>query len=273
MLDLKTLLDKIADFAMSAGVKLVISAVILIVGFKLIGLFVRKMKNRKVTSHTDKTVRSFAVSFANIALKLVLIVTVAAYLGVPMTSVVAVIGSAGVAIGLALQGGLSNIAGGLMIMIFRPFSVGDYIKLSGGEGSVSSIGIYHTVLVTPDCRRVVIPNSALTNDSVTNYSAEPRRRVEIDFGASYEDDIDKVRAAILSAAAADARIFSDPAPRVIVTEHGDSAVKYRIWAWCKTEDYWEVYFDLQESVKREFDREGISIPYPQVDVHMHGEDD
>ena len=185
-----------------------------------------------------------------------------------MTSMVAVIGSAGVAIGLALQGGLSNIAGGLMIMIFRPFSVGDYISSSSGDGTVASIGIYHTTLVTPDCRRVVIPNSALTSSTVTNYSAEPRRRVDLDFSASYGDDIDKVRAAILSVANGIPQVLKDPAAEVMVSEHSDSAVKYRVRAWCKGEDYWTVYFALQENVKRAFDEAGISIPFPQVDVHM-----
>ena len=268
MIDFKAILDKIAEFAMSAGVKLLISAVILIVGFKLTGFLVKKLKNRKVGAHTDETVRGFVVSFVSIALKVLIIVTVAAYLGVPMTSMVAVIGSAGVAIGLALQGGLSNIAGGLMIMIFRPFSVGDYISSSSGDGTVASIGIYHTTLVTPDCRRVVIPNSALTSSTVTNYSAEPRRRVDLDFSASYGDDIDKVRAAILSVANGIPQVLKDPAAEVMVSEHSDSAVKYRVRAWCKGEDYWTVYFALQENVKRAFDEAGISIPFPQVDVHM-----
>lgn len=268
MIDFKAILDKIAEFAMSAGVKLLISAVILIVGFKLTGFLVKKLKNRKVGAHTDETVRGFVVSFVSIALKVLIIVTVAAYLGVPMTSMVAVIGSAGVAIGLALQGGLSNIAGGLMIMIFRPFSVGDYISSSSGDGTVASIGIYHTTLVTPDCRRVVIPNSALTSSTVTNYSAEPSRRVDLDFSASYGDDIDKVRAAILSVANGIPQVLKDPAAEVMVAEHSDSAVKYRVRAWCKGEDYWTVYFALQENVKRAFDESGISIPFPQVDVHM-----
>lgn len=267
---LKTVLDKAAEFAMSAGIKLVIGAAILIAGFKLISLLLKKIKNKKPGAHTDETVRGFVLSFVSIALKVVLIVTVAAYLGVPMTSMVAVIGSAGVAIGLALQGGLSNIAGGLMIMIFRPFSVGDYISSASGDGTVVSIGLYHTTLVTPDRRRVIIPNSTLTGSSVTNYSAEPLRRVDIDFSASYSDDIDKVRAALLCVADSVPQILKDPAVEVMVAEHGDSAVKYRVRAWCKGADYWDVYFALEENVKRAFDKEGISIPFPQVDVHMDG---
>ncbi len=267
-MDLKAILDKSVDLALSSGIKLLVAAAILIIGFRVVSWIMKRMKRSKLLGHAEGSVRSFVLSFSNLALKTVLIITVAAYLGVPMTSIVALVGSAGVAVGLALQGGLSNIAGGIMILMFRPFSIDDYISAGGFEGTVHSVGIFHTVLLTPDKKRVVIPNSVLTGETLVNYSTEPMRRIDLDFSASYDDDIDKVKAVLLDTAANTPKIAAEPAAEAMLREHGDSALVYRLRVWCNREDYWTVYFALQEGVLKAFQREGISVPYPQIDVHM-----
>lgn len=268
VINMKEILDKIVDFSLTTGVRLLIALIILVVGFRLIGWIMNRMKKAKLLGHAEGAVRSFVLSFSSVALKTLLIITVAAYLGVPMTSIVALVGSAGVAMGLALQGGLSNIASGIMILMFRPFSVGDYISVSDFKGTVHSVGIFHTVLMTMDQTRVIIPNSVLTGETLVNYSAEPMRRVDMDFSASYEDDIDKVKAVLLETALGIPEVVRDPAIEVMLREHSDSALIYRIRVWCKREDYWTVYYAMQEEVLKAFQREGISVPYPQIDVHM-----
>ncbi len=267
------IIDDITSFATGAGLRLIISVIVLLVGFKLIKTLIKRLKKSKgALAKADPTVNSFIISFLSIALKVVLIITVAAYLGVPMASMITILGSAGVAVGLALQGGLSNIASGLTMLIVRPFAVGDYIKCSNQEGTVASIGIFHTTLTTIDNKRVVIPNGILTSNTLVNYSVEEKRRVEIDFSASYTVDIDKVREVLLNTAATCDKIIKDPAADVVVVEHGDNAVKYRLRAWCKNSDYWDVDFFLMENVKKAFDAAGVEIPFPQMDVHMVGVD-
>lgn len=267
-MDFKLILEKAVNFALSTGVKLLITLILLCAGFKLIGIIMKRMKKSRLLGHAEGSVRSFVISFSNIALKTVLIITVAAYLGVPMTSIITLIGSAGVAIGLAMQGGLANIAGGLMILIFHPFRTDDFISVGGHDGTVHSVGIFHTTLITPDQKRVVIPNSVLTGETLTNYSTEPTRRIDMDFTASYNDDVDKVKSVLLGTAAEIPEILTDPAAETMLKEHGDSALVYRLRVWCKREDYWKVYYALQENVIKSFQREEISVPYPQVDVHV-----
>ena len=217
----------------------------------------------------DRSVRSFAISFSSIALKAVVLITIAAYLGVPMSSMVALIASAGVAIGLALQGGLSNIASGMMIIIFRPFSLGDYIENAGQSGTVDSIGIFHTTLATPDNKKIVIPNSILTSETLINYTAEDTRRVDLEYTAAYDSDIDRVKAIILETARAipEAMKLNDKTPiDVMVVAHEQSAIRYRVRIWCERDDYWTIAFAMNENVKKAFDREGIEIPYNKMDV-------
>lgn len=264
-------LNKVVDFATHAGLKLVVSAVVLFLCSKGISLLIRRLKSGKGLAHMDPSVRSFLISALNIVLRLVLLVTVASYLGLPMTSVVTVIGSAGVAIGLALQGGLSNIASGMMILFFRPFSVEDYIEVNGQEGTVTAIGIFHTVLRTYDNRRVVIPNSVLTGNTVLNLTAEPTRRIDLELSAGYGCDSRLVRETVLAAAARVPGTLTDPAPSVVMTGHGDNALLYKAFVWCNTADYWTVRFALLEEIKRRFDEQGIEIPFPQLDVHLDGD--
>jgi small conductance mechanosensitive channel len=200
-----------------------------------------------------------------------LIISVVDIVGVKTTSFVAVLGALGLAVGLALQGSLANFAGGVLIMIFKPYQVGDYIEAQGHAGTVKSVQIFNTVLTTPDNVRIIIPNGATSSGSIKNYSAEETRRVDMDYGISYEDDPQKARKILLEMAESDERILAEPAPFVAVKALADSSVNLVVRVWCKKEDYWGIFFDWQAEVKARFDREKISIPFPQMDVHMNTE--
>jgi len=257
---LEKLLNTVTDFALHAGVKILISLAIFIVGFKLIKWITKKFKDAKHAKHSDPSVKSFLTSFINIALKIVLIITVAAYLGVPMASMITVLGSAGVAIGLALQGGLSNIAGGLMILVFRPFSVGDYIDCGQSSGTVNAIGIFHTTLITSDSVRIIIPNSVLTSSTVANYSIEKLRRLDLEFRAAYQADSDAVKSLLLEAAASSNMVLQDPAPEAVLLDSNPLCAKYRLRIWCNRDDYFDVQPYLTETVKSRFDAAGVAVP-------------
>jgi small conductance mechanosensitive channel len=190
-------------------------------------------------------------------------------LGVQTTSFIAVIGAAGLAIGFALQGSLANFASGVMLIIFRPFKAGDFVEAGGTSGAVEAIHIFNTVLKTPDNKKVIIPNSKVTGDNIVNYSAKDTRRVDLVFGIGYEDDIRKAKQTLEQIVASDERVLKDPAPTIAVSELGDSSVNFVVRPWVNTADYWSVYFDLTEKVKLTFDDQGISIPFPQTDVHLH----
>lgn len=265
------LISNLLSFLTSAGIKLVLSVVIFFVGFKLVNVLVKKMESGKLFTKIDDSVKSFLASFLSIALKAIIIITIAAYLGVPMSSMVALVASAGVAVGLALQGGLSNIASGIMIIIFRPFGIGDFVENAGQCGTVDSIGIFHTTLATPDNKKVVIPNSVLTSQTLINYSAESTRRVDLDYTAAYDCDIEKVKSIILDTAKAipEAMKLNEKNPiEVMVVSHDDSGVRYRVRIWCNAEDYWTVTFAMNENVKKAFDSNGIEIPYNKIDVNV-----
>jgi len=265
---LEKLKDKLVDFAASYGIRLVLALVLLIVGFKLVGLIVKGYKKSKLYARLDPTVRSFLKSVISITLKTLLIVSAAAVMGVPMSSVFALVTSAGLTIGLALQGGLSNIAGGFVILVFKPFSVGDYICFSQYEGTVKSINLFYTKMITLDNRQITIPNSMISNDALINNSAMNTRRVDLLFSVSYDSDLDKVRQTILRVAADDPDVRNEPAPAVLLQTQDSSALVFCSRVYCKTEKYWDVYFRMNENVKRAFDENNISIPYPQMDVHM-----
>ena len=189
-------------------------------------------------------------------------------LGVPATSFITILASCGVAVGLALQGSLSNFAGGLMILFFKPFKVGDYIEASGESGTVAEISVVYTVLLTPDNKRITIPNGALTNSVIENYSSEPTRRVDFTFTADYNNDIEKVKAVIDEVINAHPAALKDPAPFVRLSAHSENALTYTARVWVKSADYWTVFFDVTENVKLAFDKNNIKIPYPQLDVHL-----
>ena len=261
------ILSQIGEFCVSSGVRLIGAILILIIGFKLVKTLV-KLITRRGFAGIDASAQTFIKSFLNISLKVLVIVMAAGLLGVPMTSVITIVGSCGIAIGLALQGGLANIAGGLIILIFKPFGVNDYIIEGGFEGTVSSIGIFYTTLVTTDNKRILIPNGALMNSTVTAANQLPLRRVDLTFNVAYSTDIDFARGVIADVAKKNELVLADPETQILLSKHGESAIEFTLRAWTKSETYWDTYFSLIEGVKKAFDKNGIEIPFPQMDVHV-----
>lgn len=265
---LRNAMAVLGDFAASAGLRLLGAAVILFVGFKVTKWVQGILLKSKGIQHLEPGVQTFLKSLIGIGLKLVVILTAISLLGVPMTNFVTILGSAGLAIGLSLQGSLSNLAGGLMILIFKPFKVGDYIEAPSGAGTVSEITILYTILTTPDNRRVVIPNGSISNEAVTNFSFHDTRRLDITISVAYDSDIEKVKALLLETASAHPLVMDDPAPFCRLTNHGESSLDFALRVWVKSGDYWTANFDLKESTKKALDENGIEIPYPQLDVHL-----
>ena len=265
---LEKLWELIQEFALSTGIRLVGSIVILFVGFWLVDFITKKSKKAKGLKNVDPGAKSFLRSFLSTTLKIVVLLTALAVLGVPMTSVLALLGTAGLAVGLALQGSLTNLCGGLMILLFRPFRAGDFIKSGEVMGTVREISILYTTVITIDNSRVVVPNGMLSNAVVTDFSAEPTRRVDMEFSVAYSSDLDKVKAVLTDILDGHELVLQEPAPAVYVKSHGESAIIFVVRAWVNAGDYWTVYFDLNETVKKRFDEKGIEIPFPQVDVHI-----
>ncbi|MFP4697429.1 MAG: mechanosensitive ion channel family protein [Eubacteriales bacterium] len=265
-----TFKQQIVSFVTKYGVLLIVSLIVLLIGLKLIKYTVKLTKKLLDKYQVEGSVNTFLVSLLSVILKIILVIFVASILGAPVTSFVAILGTAGLAIGLALQGSLSNFAGGVLILILKPFKVGDYIKedANGNEGIVEAIDIFYTTLKTLDNKVVVIPNGNLSNNSITNYSKKETRRVDLTVGVGYKDDLSKVKEALQDVVNKHPLILTDPESSVSVSELGDSSVNFLILVWCKTEDYWTVKSELTEQVKKRFDEEGINIPYPQMDVHM-----
>lgn len=264
----QTFLSLLVQFATSFGIKLLSAIIIFVVGLKLTSWICKLLRTSHKLDKLDVSLRSFLTSFSRILLYIVLVITVAMILGVPVTSFITVLASCGVAVGLALQGSLSNFAGGLMILFFKPFKVGDYIEAQGEAGTVIGISVVYTELLTPDNKRITVPNGALTNSTIKNYSAEALRRVDLSFSVAYDSNDETVKNIIGAAIAIHPKTLQDPAPFVRLSQQGDSALVYTARAWCNNEDYWTVYFDILEKVKADFDANGISIPYPQMDVHI-----
>jgi small conductance mechanosensitive channel len=261
--------DLIVNLVVKHAPALIWAIVVLIIGWILIGYGVkitrRFMKKREV----DESLIPFLASLLNVTLKAMLLISVASMLDIQTTSFVAVLGAAGLAIGLALQGSLSNFAGGVLILLFRPFKVGDVIEAQGEIAAVHSIQIFNTILKTYDNKTIIIPNGALSNDKIINYTTEETRVVEWVFGIGYSDDIDKARTVIKDTIFSDDRIIDRQEPFINLAELADSSVNFKVRARVKTEDYWTVYFEKTEAVKKAFDQQGISIPFPQRDIHLH----
>ncbi|RLD49163.1 MAG: mechanosensitive ion channel family protein [Bacteroidetes bacterium] len=263
-------IENLYTLAARYGIKLVLAIVVLIVGLIVIKWITRTMVKLMKKRDINESLIPFLRSLTNILLKAMLIISVMGMVGIQMTSFIAVLGAAGLAVGLALQGTLQNFAGGVMILLFKPYEVGNFIEAQGFMGTVKEIQIFTTVLLTPDNRKVIIPNSPLATGSITNFSAMPTRRLDFSFGIGYTDDIDKAKNILLKMAEKDERILKDEnPPKVMVEALADSSVNLKLRVWLKSEDYWDVFFEYTESVKKQFDGASISIPFPQQDVHLY----
>lgn len=267
-IDFQKLTDKATDMSAEYLPKLVLALVVLIIGFIVIGrinsLIQKLVKNR----NWDPSLGSFLGGLLSWLLKGMLLISVASMIGIATTSFIAVLGAAGLAVGLALQGSLANFAGGVLILIFKPFKTGDYIMAQGEEGFVHKVDVFATVLTTLDNKRVIIPNGPLAGNKMINVTAEETRRVDLSVGISYSDNIKAAITALESMCSSHAKVMNTPAVFVGVTEYGDSSINLTIRSWCRCEDYWDVFFDLNHSIKATLDDANISIPFPQRDVHM-----
>ena len=265
---LDVVIQKLIDSGLSAGKHIIAAVVIFIVGRFLIKLLNRLVASILQRRHIEQSVQTFLSSLVNIILTILLIITVIGALGVNTTSFAALIASAGVAIGMALSGNLQNFAGGLIILLFKPYRVGDFIDVCSVQGTVSAVQIFHTILLTPDNKVIYLPNGSTSSATITNYSREAKRRIEWTFGIDYGEDVSRARAAVLSVITADARILTDPAPFVAVGGLSDSSVDIIVRVWVPTEEYWNVYFDMHQRVYETFNEQKINFPYPQRTVHL-----
>ena len=258
----------IADIVKTQGVKLLAGILVLAVGFFIAHWLLKLIERSERFIKIEATLKGFLVNLFKLILYIVIILTAASVMGIPLTSFLTLLASAGVAISLAMQGALSNFVGGMTILMLKPFKAGEYIKIGETEGTVQRIGVFYTELVTPDLRHVNLPNSNLTSTAIINYTREGTRRLDVEFSVSYSADIDRVRATLQEAVRRTGRILPDPAPLVKLTRCADSAVVFIVRVWCKAPDYWDVNWDLNENGKRALDEAGIEIPFPQMDVHM-----
>ncbi len=268
-MDFSNILPRLQELLAVYGLKIVAALVIFIVGRWVARALKRLAVRMMRKSNVEETLISFVGNLTYIVLLVFVIIAALNQLGIQTTSFIAIIGAAGLAIGLALQGSLANFAAGVLMIIFRPFKVGDFIEAGGIAGVVEKIEIFTTQLRTPDNKTIIIPNASVTGGSITNYSAKDTRRVDMVIGVGYGDDLKKVREVMEDVLAKDDRVLADPAPTIGVLELGDNSVNFAVRPWVKTEDYWGAYFDLTETIKRRFDEEGISIPFPQRDVHLY----
>lgn len=266
--NLEKVIQQIITFSVDAGKSILLAAVIFIAGRFLISVINRLVAQMMERRKIDATIQSFLRSFINILLTILLLISVVSALGVNTTSFAALLASAGVAIGMALSGNLQNLAGGLVILLFKPYKVGDYIDAQGVSGTVKEIQIFHTVLTTPDNKIIYVPNGSLSSGSVTNYSLSALRRVDWTIGVEYGTEIEKVRQTALDLIKKDSRILTDPAPFIALSALADSSVNITIRAWTKNEDYWGVFFDMNQNIYEVFNKEGIAFPFPQVTVHQ-----
>ncbi len=262
----------ITNYVVPWGVNIVLALVIFIIGRILSKMLVRLLKKILHRTGMDDILINFISSIVNSALLLFIIIASLDQLGVDTTSLIAILGAAGLAVGLALQNSLQNFASGVMLIIFRPFKAGDMVEAGGASGVVESITIFNTVMRTGDNREVIVPNGAIYNGTITNYSARTTRRIDMVFGIGYEDDIKLAKEIMQQILTSDDRILKQPEPLVAVAELADSSVNFNVRPWVNTPDYWAVKFDLTERIKLAFDDKGISIPYPQMDLHIDKQD-
>ncbi|MCH1530276.1 MAG: mechanosensitive ion channel [Gammaproteobacteria bacterium] len=265
----ENLWNQLTELLSSFGISFFIALCILIIGRQAIKIIIKIISSALERSNTEDTVRIFVTNLLNTLLMIVVFIAAINQLGIQTTSIIAVLGAAGLAIGLALQGSLSNFAAGILIVIYRPYKVGDYIQADNHLGTVDDIQIFSTVLRTPDNKIVVVPNGSIMNGSIVNFSHQKERRIDIVIGCSYDDDIDKVKEVLADVLSKDERILKEPKPRIALSELADSSVNFIVRPWVKNSEYLDVLYSLLEEIKKRFDKEGISIPYPQSDVHIH----
>lgn len=265
---MQTLIEKGIDLGIEAGKSIIIAVVTYFVGKTLISLVNRMLSGMMERRNVDPAIQSFVKSLANILLMILLAISVVSALGVNTTSFAALLASGGVAVGMALSGNLQNLAGGIVILLFRPFRVGDYIEAQGTGGTVGEIQIFHTILTTPDNKKIYLPNGALSSGNITNYSKEPLRRVDFTVAVEYGEDIDKVRKALKEILDRDERVLQEPTPVIVLGALADSSVNITVRVWVKSENYWNVFFETNETIYNEFNRQGINFPYPQLTIHQ-----
>ena len=265
----ENLWNQLTELLSSFGISFFIALCILIIGRQAIKIIIKIISSALERSNTEDTVRIFVTNLLNTLLMIVVFIAAINQLGIQTTSIIAVLGAAGLAIGLALQGSLSNFAAGILIVIYRPYKVGDYIQADNHLGTVDDIQIFSTVLRTPDNKIVVVPNGSIMNGSIVNFSHQKERRIDIVIGCSYDDDIDKVKEVLADVLSKDERILKEPKPRIALSELADSSVNFIVRPWVKNAEYLDVLYSLLEEIKKRFDQEGISLPYPQSDVHIH----
>jgi small conductance mechanosensitive channel len=249
--------------------KLIGAIIVLIIGLWIIGIISKMVRKLMDKRDVDPTLKPFIKSLVSATLKILLLISVISMVGVEMTSFVAILAAVGLAVGMALSGTLQNFAGGVMILLFKPFKVGDYIEAQGHSGTVREIQIFNTILKSPDNKTIIIPNGGLSTNSMVNYSTEKTRRVDWTFGIAYGDKIEDAKKIIMDLIEADPNIMKDPAPFVEVSELADSSVNFAVRAWTKSEKYWDVFFPMNENIYNKFNASGINIPFPQMDVHVH----
>lgn len=264
---LDTILQQMISWSVEAGKNILVAAIVFIIGRFIVSFLNRLLAGMLERRHVETTIQTFLKSLVNILLMVLLVISVVSALGINTTSFAALLASAGVAIGMALSGNLQNLAGGLIILLFRPYKVGDWVEGQSVAGTVSEIQIFHTILITGDNKTVYVPNGAMSSGVITNYSRKDTRRVEWVIGVEYGTSTDDVRNLLRTLLAADKRVLADPEPFIAVNALADSSVNILIRAWVKQEDYWGVYFDMNKVIYEEFNRAGLSFPFPQLTIH------
>ncbi len=266
---MENILDTLLEYGAIYGIRVLGAILILFIGRWIAGLLRRLVERTMNKSQVDATLVKFTGNLVFAILMVVVVLAALNQIGVQTTSFIAIIGAAGLAVGFALQGSLSNFAAGVMLIVFRPFKVGDFIQGAGEAGIVEEIALFTTQLRTPDNKTIIVPNSKITGDNITNFSAKDTRRVDLVIGVSYQDDLKKVKTVLTDILEKDERILKDPAPTIGVVALADSSIDFAVRPWVKAPDYWGVYFDTLQTVKERFDAEGISIPFPQRDIHVY----
>ena len=260
--------DEALKWITTNGIRMLLALIVLFIAFKIVNVISRRIRKSMVNRKCDPTFTVIIVNLFRKGIKILLFISYLAFVGIDTASIGAVIASCGVGIGLALQGSLSNLAGGIIIVIVRPFKLGDYIEAQGEGGTVEDIRIFYTYIVTPDNRTVMIPNGVLANGVIRNNSMKDRRRVDFNFTVAYNSDLKLVKETLLNLVSADERVLKDPAPFAQISKYGESSITFTVRAWAKATDYWPLYFSIMENVKMEFDKVGIVIPFNQIDVNI-----